>query len=151
MGSGSKYAGIHETGGRIRPKRRRALAVPLEGARTKAGNLKGRYVNIAPSSATLGGTYIEKGERTLYANRDLIFIHSGKQKAAGKPPILAEIRGKGKSAQIIPKFVLLRSVKIPARLRFYATFRSWVRRPAALRFFKRGITRLWNRLIMGRR
>lgn len=146
LASASPYAAIHETGGTIRPKRRRALAVPLEAAKTKAGGLKGSSVTLAEDAMTVGSTAIEKGERTLYARRDLQFIHSKKAKAAGKAPILAVIRGKGKRARIIPMFALVRSVEIKPRMQFFDTFESWSARPASLRFFSTALRRLLERL-----
>ncbi len=146
LASGSPYASIHETGGTIRPKRRRALAIPLPAALAGAGQVKGEAVTLAPSAAQFGTTSIQKGERTLYARKDLIYFHSGKAKAQGKPPLLVKIQGKGKTARIIPMYVLKTSVYIKPRMRFYATFRAWSGKPTALRYFSSALQRLIDRL-----
>lgn len=145
LASRSRYAAIHETGGTIRPKRRRALAIPLPAAKTEAGAVKGEAVRIAPASAQFGSTQIQKGERTLYARKDLVFLHSGKRKAQGKAPLLVKIVGKGKNARIIPMYVLKTSVTIPPRMHFFDTFKAWVARPRALRFFRRGLQKAWEK------
>ena len=137
LASGSPYASIHETGGTIRPKRRRMLAIPLPAALTGAGAVKGEAVRLAPAAATFGRTQIRKGERTLYARKDLTFVVSKK----GTPLLVKKV-----GDRIIPMYVLKASVKIPARMKFYDTFRSWSGRPAALRFFSSGLRRLFDRL-----
>lgn len=146
LASASPYGPIHETGGTIRPKRRRALAIPLPAALTGAGATKGASIALAPSDATFGSTEIKKGERTLYARRDLVYLHSGKAKAQGKPPLLVKLVGKGKNARIIPMYVLKTSVTIKPRLRFFDTFRDWSGRPAALRFFSSSLRKLIKKL-----
>ncbi len=141
LASRSRYAAIHEFGGVIRPKRRRMLAIPLKAAKTEAGAVKGEAVRVAPTSATFGTTKIRKGERTLYARKDLIFI----KRLGGKSPLLVKKFGEGKNARILPMYVLKASVTIPPRLQFFDTFTTWVRKPAALRFFLRALDRVWDK------
>lgn len=77
---------IHETGGTIRPKKAKALAVPIFGTTGKPGD----YPNL-----------------TLIPRK-------------GKPPLLVEKR----MAEWKPKFVLVKQVRIPARLHFFEEMRS---------------------------
>lgn len=138
LASRSRYASIHETGGTIRPKRRRALAIPLPAALTGAGAVKGEAVRVMPETQKVGGVTFRKGERSLRARTDLIYI----KRLGGKSPLLVKKVGD----RIIPMYVLKSSVKIPARMKFYDTFRSWSGRPAALRFFSSALRRLFERL-----
>lgn len=93
IGTNLEYARIHQYGGTITPKRAKALTVPVH---VKA---YGKRAADFP---------------------DLVYIP---RRGAGKDAILAMVKarkGKGGSlmragAQIIPYFVLKRSVKIPAR------------------------------------
>jgi hypothetical protein len=141
LASRSPYGPIHETGGTIRPKRRRMLAIPLPAALTEGRQLKGEAVRLAPAAMKFGKTQIRKGERTLYARKDLTFIKSKKGNA-----LLVKKVGD----RIVPMYVLKASVKIPARMKFFDTFRSWSGKPAALRFFSSGLRRLIDKL-WGRR
>ena len=97
-GPAATYARIHEKGGVIRAKGG-ALAIPLDAAKTPGG--KPRWP---------GGPR-EAGEKL----KGMFML---KQK--GKPPLLCiakRVRGQagGKVKEIVPLFVLLKSVRMPAR------------------------------------
>ncbi len=157
VASGSPYARIHETGGTIRPKRRRALAIPLRAAKTEAGATKGEAVRVMARTTTfgVGGTgvrkpgrlvTVRKGERSLYARTDLTFIKTRKGTA-----LLVKRIGEGRAAKIVPMYVLKGAVRIPARLRFVDTFRQWASKPRALRFFVRALRKVADKLQRGGR
>lgn len=108
LASSSKYALIHETGGTIRPKRRKFLAIPLPTAQAKAGAMRGNLVGLDPA----GGT-----TPSLYGVKGLVLF---KSKAGNL------LLGEPKPGGIVPLFVLKRSVTIPPRLGFLARFKEWV-------------------------
>ncbi|MCK4660863.1 MAG: hypothetical protein KAV82_15190, partial [Phycisphaerae bacterium] len=98
-GPATKYAAIHERGGVIRPKNAKALAIPLPAARGPGG--KPRYPG---------------GPREAARKHPNMFM----LKQKGKPPLLCyakRVRGKagGKVSELVPLFVLKKSVKVPAR------------------------------------
>jgi len=88
------YARIHEYGGVITAKNRKYLAIPLSAAKTGAGVAR-----------------FPGGPRSV---PDLVFIQR-----RGRNPLLMRPMGKGK---LVPYYVLVRSVKIPARLGMRRTF-----------------------------
>ncbi len=99
-GPAVKYARIHEEGGVIKAKPGKALAVPLDAARTAGGKLK-----------------YPGGPREAGKREELIFID---RRAQGKPPLLVKVHrtpGKpgGKAAGFEPWYVLLKSVRVPAK------------------------------------
>ncbi len=125
--SRSPYAGIQETGGTVRPKNRKYLAVPLPGALTKAGAIRG----------TLVGSPLEGESRpSLYNVPGLFLIHS----QAGNL-LLAKKKGKG----ILPLFVLKKSVNIPPRMGFFETFRRWIAKPRFQRYFRNAVNAAWEK------
>jgi hypothetical protein len=137
LASRSTYAATHEYGKVIRPKRRRMLAIPLPAAKTEAGAVRGKSVRVARAEMSRGSILIPKGERTLYARRDLTLIRSKKGNL-----LLVEKTG-GRS--FIPMYVLKTSVRIPPRMNFFNTFRTWVMKPAALRFFRRALKKAFEK------
>lgn len=82
------YARIQEEGGTVRPRRGQYLAIPLPGALTAAGALRGRF-------AVPGGLRNVPG---LYFRRS----------KAGRPMLFDQKTG-------LPMFVLVRQVRLPAR------------------------------------
>ena len=122
LASRSGYAGIHEKGGTVKPKRSKYLAIPLPDALTRAGALKGRYI----------GNVSGQTRPSLYGVQGL-FCYKSKRGNL----LLAETRGK--RGRLVNLFVLKKSVKIPARLRFFQTFRQWVQKPRYQRFFREAI------------
>lgn len=91
-GAATQYAAIHEHGGEIRPRKARALAVPVGEALTPSG--RPRYPG-GPADAA--------------QKHDLFMV-----KRRGKPPLLAYTRGRGARARLIVLFVLLPKVRIKA-------------------------------------
>ena len=85
IASSLPYARIQDQGGTIRPVRARALAIPVEGA---------------------GGPRPGQGPRQF--GRPLEF-RPGRNRGEGR---LVEVRGKGKSAREITRYILRRSVRI---------------------------------------
>lgn len=91
--AGTEHARIQELGGTIRPKRVRFLTVPLPQALTPSGNLKGRYVQGAPTRKEL--------------------FRLGR--------VLFDTTPSGR--KLIPVFALKRSVRIPkGRFGFFRTW-----------------------------
>jgi len=92
--SGSKYARIHEKGGTITAKPGKALAIPLDAAKTAGGASRYKSPKEIP---------------------DLVMI-----KRPGRPPLLVKqaVRGRGMDRRImgIPMFVLVKSVMIKPQL-----------------------------------
>lgn len=100
-GPAIKYGSILEEGGTIRPKKGRALAVPLSAA--KQGRGTPRFPG-GPRSADF---------RQKYPDAFLL-------KRKGKPPLIVSprrVRGQrnGRVVELIPLFILLRSVKVAPR------------------------------------
>ncbi len=89
------YADIHETGGTIRPRRSRMLAIPLKNAQTSAG------VERFTPRDVMGGL-------TKYNDS---FIGKGK---SGNLIIFGVIKGMAK-VKVVPLFLLKNKVEIPAR------------------------------------
>lgn len=107
FGSRSKYAKIHEFGGTIRPKKARALAIPL----------KGSPAVIPTSGAPRYGSPLKNTLPKSYS----FWVHkspSGRVFLMGakKDPTTRQTRGAKTRAQ--PWFLLLHSVTIPKRLGF---------------------------------
>lgn len=95
-GPAAQYAAVHERGGVIRAKSGRALAVPLDGAKTPGGRSR--------TPAEMARKY-----------PDMFML-----KRPGKPPLLVRplrVKGQpgGRIREFEPLFVLVKSVKIPAR------------------------------------
>lgn len=95
--STAPYAAIHETGGTVRPKRSKFLAIPVGKALTKAGVTKGAF----------------RRPREIH---NLFFTKTKKGNF-----VLAVAR-KGGGIEVL--FALKRIVKIPPRLGFAKTFKS---------------------------
>lgn len=98
-GPSSRYARILEEGGEIRPRKARALAVPLSAARTAGG--RDRFPG-GPAGAKFKGKY-----------PDAFML-----KRPGKPPLIVvprRVRGSknGRVAGLMPMFALVKSVRIP--------------------------------------
>jgi len=95
----SKYAGIHETGGVVRPKNPNGfLAIPLDAAKTPAGVIKNEF---AGPLRNVPGLFCEKSP-------------------SGKLLLWMD-----KPGGVVPMFVLKKQVSIPPRLKFYEMFRRW--------------------------
>lgn len=107
--STSPYARIHETGGEIRPKRAKMLALPIEGspAMTPAG--RARY----PSG---GGNSL----RTTLPRDHHFWVH---ESASGKLYLMG--RPKGGTGEAEAWYRLRHSVTIKPRLRFVDSIRSY--------------------------
>ncbi|MEA3225733.1 MAG: hypothetical protein U9Q07_07255 [Planctomycetota bacterium] len=125
--STSPYASIHETGGEIKPRRRKFLAIPLPGARTKAGVTKGSMIGVVKGQS----------QPSLYGVKGLFPIVSKKGNL-----LLVKKKGAG----FVPLFVLKKSVAIPARLKFAETFLEFVRGGWAKREFRKVATAVWKRI-----
>lgn len=94
----SPQALIQETGGTVRPTRRQYLTIPLDAALTPAGALSGKYLlrQVGKKWVTdAGPTFIRKG---------VIFAASA-------------------GGQVVPIYVLKKSVRIPPRFDFVRTFK----------------------------
>lgn len=90
QGNRLPYANIHETGGTITPRLARWLTIPLDAAKTAAGVQRFTAKDVMAGATKYSGSFVRKG---------IIF---GKLE-------------RGKSARIIPLFVLKQSVNIPPR------------------------------------
>jgi hypothetical protein len=91
------YAGIHETGGDIRPKNGKCLAWPVRGG----------------PAMTSGGRSKFTGPRQ-YPGK--LFVH--RAASGNRGLFLAESKGQGKNAKLVMVYNLATSVHIPARLGF---------------------------------
>lgn len=130
LASRSRYAGIHETGGTVRSNRPGGyLAIPLPGALTKAGVLRGALIPGSIQEAA--------GFRQSLRSIKGLFVAE-----LGGTPFLCTKRGKG----IVPLFVLKQSVYIPPRLRLFEQFRRWIEKPRFQRFFRNAVTKTWNKM-----
>lgn len=125
VGQGAPYARIHERGGVIRPKRGRFLTVPLRSAKTAAGATR-----AAAKLVNRGGDWQTRNRLPGASSRET-FIYQGR-----RSPIIATKRPGG---QIMPLYVLRRSVTIPARLGFRKTWREQRSKRALL--YKRNVRR----------
>lgn len=85
VGSNKIYAGVHDKGKRIHAKKKRFLTIPLEGALTPAGHLKGPARSF---------------ENTFFHRSD-----------TGKLFLMQSL----KNNEAVPLFLLVRSVKMPKR------------------------------------
>lgn len=98
IGSGARsgervpYAGIHETGGTILPKRSKNLAIPIGEAKTKGGDTRGGFTARKLFAGEI------PGYDTGFVIKNIVY---GKQSG-----------GKNK---FTPLFVLVKSVTMPAR------------------------------------
>ena len=96
-GPASKYATIHEYGGVIKAKGGKALAIPLNAAKTPGGRPR------------FPGGPLEAGQKLK------TFVVAEK----GKPPLICttkHVAGGGKKVrELVPLFVLVKQVKMPAR------------------------------------
>ena len=110
VGQGAPYARIHERGGVIRPKRGRFLTVPLKSAKTAAGATR------AAAKLVNRGDDWQTHRRVPGASSRATFIYQGRHS-----PIIATKRAGG---QVMPLYILRRSVTIPARLAFRKTWRE---------------------------
>ena len=99
------YAAIQELGGTVRPTRSRFLRIPIGAGLTRAGVSRWNMVNTGRGWTTDDG--------------DPTFIRQG----PGGSPIIFRVTGKGKGGGIEPIAVLKRSVRIPARLGFFSTWK----------------------------
>lgn len=102
------YAQVHEQGATIKPRNKKFLTIPLEAAMTPAG------VTRQPASAYSDAFFIRKGKNLLLVRK------SG-------------AKGKGR---IVPLFLLVKSVKIPARLAADIRFTAWARTKLPMAFGK---------------
>jgi len=127
LASRSAYAGIQETGGRVKPRRRKYLAIPLKAAQTKARDVSGKFI----------GTIAGQTQPSLYGVKGLFVIKSKKGN-------LLLVKRKSKKGGIIPLFVLKKSVKIPARLAFRATFKQFMRGSWTRGELKRIVSAAWK-------
>jgi len=98
-GPATRYAAILEEGGEIRPRKAKALAVPLDAAKTGGGRQR------FPGGPT--------GAKFKSKHPDAFIL-----KRAGKPPLIVaprRVRGSrnGRVAGLIPLFVLVKRVRIP--------------------------------------
>jgi hypothetical protein len=91
------YAGIHETGGDVRPKNGRCLAWPVKGG----------------PAMTTGGIARFAGPRQ-YPGK--LFVH--RAETGNRGLFLAESKGQGKNAKLVMVYNLASVVHIPAQLGF---------------------------------
>lgn len=105
--AGAKYAPLQEYGGTVRPTGgRQFLTIPLKATLTAGGVFRAgaRMVNRGGGWQTLGLVPGQQDHRTWIRN-GVIFTRG----AGGKP---------------MPLFALKRSVKVPPRLKFFATWQA---------------------------
>jgi hypothetical protein len=121
---GGAYARLQEFGGTIKPKRGQYLTIPTEEALTPSGILSGKYM-IRKS----GDRYVtDAGETFIFKSRGgnlLIGIKGLKRpNGEGPPRQVALSRGRGDAKELKVFYVLRRSVKVPARLGFFKTWKT---------------------------
>lgn len=110
IGRGVPYAGIHEDGGTVKPKRRRFLTVPFGAALTAAG--------VQRKTAKLerfGGGFRTRGRVPGSSDRRTFIYRKGRTAIIAVP---------GAGDSIVPLYALKRRVRIPARLGFVDTWRK---------------------------
>lgn len=105
IGSGARqgapvtYAGIHETGGTIRPRVGQFLTIPLRAAQTSSGVNRFTAQQLKEGVAGYSGSFIMKGIIFGVTKSGTSTLKNGRYRKGG----------------IVPLFVLKRSVNIPAR------------------------------------
>ena len=99
QGTANAYAGIHETGGVVRPKNAKYLWIPLKPNQTAAG-----VARLSPRQAISQGGFIDWRGPIFYA-------HQGTTSTGG-------------AKRLVPLFVLKKEVKIPPRMGARSLFES---------------------------
>lgn len=140
VASWSPYAPIHETGGTIRPKNRKYLAVPISTWSQEAG-FSGPAFGRGKAGVISGlmvGSQAGTTKPSLYGVKGLQLIKSKKGN------LLLVDQAKLARGTIVPIFVLKKSVTIPPRMGFFSTFRSWVSAGGFLKHVRDAINVSWN-------
>lgn len=110
IGRGLEYAGIQETGGEIKPRRRQYLAIPLPSVQTAAGvqKLKPRDIEGTVVLRTrLGNLLVVKSFKN---------ISEARAEFGARTQVIDSGQGKNKKRVAVPLFLLRKQVFIPPRL-----------------------------------
>ncbi len=156
IASRSKYAGIHETGGTVRSKRPGGyLAIPLPGTKAPSGVIKGSFVagmipegdGMRQSLRSIPGLFVVGSGEGSSWKRGATFREGLKKGTKGMTfgprgqALLCMARGKS----IVPLFVLKKQVYIPARLKFFETFRKWAGSLNFKVYIREAVTAAWKK------
>lgn len=114
-GPAAPYAGIQEEGGTVKPTKGRMLAIPLRQAKTAAGVARFKSPRDVP------GLFLV---HTTSGNTILALDAGRTKKGRVKKRTKTSVGTFRSSGSIIPMYLLVPSVTIPPRLKFFDTWNS---------------------------